>query len=625
MGTLRTSAGELRRFRCLPEGADRHTFSVVFEEGARKPQEPAAGAVPRPWAQPPACEAHVDVPHEVTRNGRYGASTPQPRQRYRCTRRPVNADGTPVLDDMGKPLVLRHVFTPALPRDHVHPDQDGCADCEELRGIHHGETAVARRHTWPTRIVARALLELSVGISYGEVSLWALRVADASAAQVALLLADGLTAAEATAVVEADAAAVEAASPVPSGREPVPRPRARARTRRPDSAAPTLVVVPKPRDPDDDRKVKHPRTAESNNAWHVAADWCEAFAPVVFEQVEERLRAATLVERTRLDVLVAAGRPLDRPQVLLLDDIPVYGRSHARGGVSRRDEGFYLLVAAEVAWGPTPSDPMTVIDQVLKLRAVRAMPKSNAPCWRLLLDELGYTPDFVVADAGTGIARAVETHFDPARTTFVPSLWHVAHAVEVGLAATPGAHVPGPTGKELRPELADHLSRLGRRMLLEAAAWTGWWDELEQLCVGLGLPRDKVRSRRKNYEGPLLTAIGRLGTFPQVPVSTGGLEKLMAKRVEPVLAMRRTGFANLERTNRLFDLVIAREHGAFDDLSAVVQLLRADAKKTVGRRGKGGWTVPLRGIADPRPESGRYSSLRDAMLVVELAERRGLT
>ena len=197
--------------------------------------------------------------------------------------------------------------------------------------------------------------------------------------------------------------------------------------------------------------------------------------------------------------------------------------------------------------------------------------------------------------------------------------------MRLGLKDTPGALVAGPTGKTLRTELADHLGKLSRAgALVNVASWTAWWDELEALCARLGLPRDKVRTRRNNYEAPFVAALPRLAAHPEVPVSTGGLEKVMSKRVEPLLAMRRTGFANIERTNRLFDLVIAREHGAFDDLTAVVALLRKDAKEAVGRNGKAGWSVPLRGIADPRPSDGRYSSLRDAMLVVELAELRGL-
>ncbi|NMM23901.1 MAG: hypothetical protein HHJ11_10445 [Phycicoccus sp.] len=624
-GLMVTTTGERRRYCCWPDGGESHSFSVPLGEQIVPP--------PRPWALPPECDEHQGVPHKVIRYGRYATSTPQPRQRYRCTREALNQDGTAALDDKGKPELLRHVFTPALPRDHVHPDEIGCAECEELRGAHRGETAVARRHSWPTRTVARALLELSRGGSYGDVSLWAQGSAEMAAERFAQLTGQGLSPAEARVALEAENAAEDAATQTagtaPSEVEPTPRPRARGRTRRPIAprSLPSPASPPKPSQGDDDtkRKVKNARTAASNNVWHVAADWCEAFAPVVFGKVEERLRTATLAERERLDGLLAAGKPLDQPQVLLLDDIPVYGRSHARGGTSRRDEGFFLLVAGEVVWGPAPPDPMTALDRSLKLRVVRAMPKSNAPGWRLLFDELGYAPDFVVADAGTGIARAVQEHFDPARTTFVPSLWHVGNAVRKGLAATRGAYVAGATGKELRPELADHLDRLGRTALRDTAAWTGWWEELEALCVRLSLPRDKVRSRRKNYEEPFITAIDRLRTFPQVPVSTGGLEKLMSKRVEPLLAMRRTGFANLERTNRLFDLVIAREHGAFDDLSAVVQVLRKDAENAVGIHGKAGWAVPLRAIADPRPEDGRYSSLRDATLIMELAQRRGLT
>jgi len=85
-----------------------------------------------------------------------------------------------------------------------------------------------------------------------------------------------------------------------------------------------------------------------------------------------------------------------------------------------------------------------------------------------------------------------------------------------------------------------------------------------------------------------------------------------------LLSMRRSGFGNIERTNNLFDLVVAREHEAFDDPSAVAALLRGDAGP------HGGWTVPLRAVADPRPRGGRYSSLRDATLLASLATERGL-
>ncbi|GAB3989470.1 hypothetical protein [Nocardioides marmoraquaticus] len=649
IGTYETESGTRRRYRCVPKGGDIHSFSVVEGIGARV------------WSPPPPCPRHVGS--RVVRNGTYGVRTPRPRQRYRCT----PADGS-------KP----HAFTPPLPRDHVHASEGGCPECEELRGFHHGETAVARRHSWPTRIVARALTQLARGGSYADTSRQALRTAERTAERHDELVSSGLTARQADAVVEAEEAAADRGEPPP----PVPPPgwddddtdtatetavledRARYRRRRrtkkqiaddaakaaaeaagepPPDEAPdpeAVVVAPDapevepaavvddepggPGDPDGPagkaarpRRAKNPRSAESHNVWHIAADWCEAFSPVIYEPVATRLREAAVADRARLDELAAAGASRVNPQVLLLDDIPVYGR--AGGGKSRRDEGFFLLVAAEVEWGPEPATPFEFADRKLRLRLVRAMPKSNAAGWRLVLDELGYDPDFVVADAGTGIARAIESHYDPTRTVFVPSLWHVAAAVRAGLADTRGALVKLPGGgKEPLPELRTHLGLLSRETIATVDAWSSWWDQLEDICRAKNLPLDRIRRRRRNYEPKFATAISALAGYPHVPVSTGGLETVMARQVQPLLALRRTGFGNLERTNRLFDLVVAREHGAFDELTDVVNLLRADASTA------GGWTVPLRDVSDPRPMGGRYSSLRDNLLITEIAESRGL-
>lgn len=90
-----------------------------------------------------------------------------------------------------------------------------------------------------------------------------------------------------------------------------------------------------------------------------------------------------------------------------------------------------------------------------------------------------------------------------------------------------------------------------------------------------------------------------------MPLSTGGLETLIAMRIDPLLERRRTGFGNIERTNHLLDLVVALEHGAFDNLAEVARQLRDDGAR------HGGWTVPLRDVAGPRPAGGYYSSLRD--------------
>lgn len=97
----------------------------------------------------------------MIRFGTYGKTTGKPRQRYRC----FPEDGSTV-----------HTFTPPLPREHVHEGHEQCDHCDELRGVHHGETSVARTHSWNTRTVARALEMLAAGESYAATSKWALRV-----------------------------------------------------------------------------------------------------------------------------------------------------------------------------------------------------------------------------------------------------------------------------------------------------------------------------------------------------------------------------------------------------------------------------------------------------------------
>jgi hypothetical protein len=373
-----------------------------------------------------------------------------------------------------------------LPREHVHVQEGSCAECEELRGFHHGETTVARRHSWPTRLVARALNELSRGGSYADVSRQALRAAERIAQRHEELVRAGLTEAQADAVVDAEEDAADRGLPAPAvesvltgedaaneeagdtaSEEAVREDRARYRRRRrpPRAADDADDAEGDPRQ----ARGKNPRSAESHDVWHIAADWTEAFAPVLFEPVEQQLRERTRAERVRLDALREADKVLDGPQVLLLDDVPVYGRDRGGSGRSRRDDGFFLLMAAEVKWGAPSDHPAECRSRRLRLRLVRAMPKSNAAASRLLLDELGYHPDFVVADTGTGIGRAVAGHFDPARTVFVPSR-HVAAAVKTGLADTRGALVPVPGGgKEPLPELRTHLAELARDGAIRSA------------------------------------------------------------------------------------------------------------------------------------------------------------
>lgn len=325
----RTDAALTHRFICTPLLGARHTFTVVLEV-----DQPAAVA---PAVDKPARPRHPGG--HVVHDGTYGRRSPIPRQRYRC------------FPDPGDRSVF-HSFTSDLPRQHIHPAGEQCEVCDEHRGVHHGEPAAARQHSLPARTVARGLEMLAAGGSYADVSRWALRLEAAEADKL-----DRRRAAHATAdrpdpaSTGAPAAAdqgVEGPSP-DAGAVRMPVQRRSGRT----SVKELRVVVT-----GDGTTRRHSRASvEARNVWHIAADWCEVFGPVVWHPLEERLRAQALTDRARLDTLKGAGSPLQRPQVLLIDDIPVYGKDGDGSARRRRGEGFFLLVAAEVAWSaPDPWD-----------------------------------------------------------------------------------------------------------------------------------------------------------------------------------------------------------------------------------------------------------------------------
>jgi hypothetical protein len=211
-----TRSGRRRQYRCTPVVGERHWFSVAVTDGG----VPAAS-----WSPPPACADHPAS--RVVRFGTYGKTTGKPRQRYRC-----------FPEDGSKP----HTFTPPLPREHVHEGHEQCDHCDELRGVHHGETSVARTHSWNTRTVARALEMLAAGESYAATSKWALRVSGTADRRVRTVVNE-----DGEIVLAADAA------------------------------------------------------SEARRSWHIAADWCEAFGPVVYAEVDARLRTQAQEERARLD------------------------------------------------------------------------------------------------------------------------------------------------------------------------------------------------------------------------------------------------------------------------------------------------------------------------------------
>ena len=355
------------------------------------------------------------------------------------------------------------------------------------------------------------------------------------------------------------------------------------------------------------------------NYWHTAADWVEAFSPVLWDHIDTRLRRAVAPRLLERDRLAAAGLANSLPVVVVIDEQPVFAKAKSEAGRRMGRPDWSVLVVAELHWRHHGDE----IRRDTRLRLVRAMPTADHLAWRLVFDELGYTPDFVIADGGEAQLKAMKA----IGTTFIPSLFHVRSNVTEALYETPGTStkVTATASRELRPELDDHLALLSRQVVqaMGSADWSKWWDDLEAILVSLGAPLDKVRKRRQRSEPAVANVLSVLAQNPHLPLSTGGIEVAIRRRIEPLLDGRAHAFANLERTNRLFDLVVCDDHGLFNKMSPVIDLLRSDGNDNHG------WATPLRDVTDPQPPtagrfSGRYSSLRDAVLVREVARSKGI-
>ena len=144
-GTRESSTGTRRRYLCTPLSGIAHHFTVVVTADALMVSPVAQ--------QPPPCPKHASG--KVVRDGTYGSRSPVPRQRYRCYPNPADKS-------------VFHSFVPPLARQHIHAAGERCDVCDEHRGVHRGEPAVARQHSWPARTVARGLDQLSRGASYAD-------------------------------------------------------------------------------------------------------------------------------------------------------------------------------------------------------------------------------------------------------------------------------------------------------------------------------------------------------------------------------------------------------------------------------------------------------------------------
>jgi hypothetical protein len=605
-GTRQVTSGLRRDYRCTPNGDKPHNFAVVI--GVEDEDEPVPVYLPAP-----PCPVHGKAARRA-RNGTYQRpGQPVRRQRYRCW---------PHTPDPDFPKGF-HNYTPPLPREHVHTGESHCQECEERRNVHHGDQTVARRQSWNLRVVAEGLEKLASGAdTYSSVGRWAWQATGRSRSRPAKL-------SEAERERRAKAAAWQKAvrTAEASGQRPPRKPRGLSLDPLPSAPA----VRRRRRDADGRelpaRRTPSARSAEARNRWHVAADWVEMYAPVLWQPLHERLLAAEAAEHARRAAMTDAERAADgRPQVLLLDDTPVNSRAAFDGRATLRSRReYFVLGAATIDWpARTDGPPPTPDDRHTRLRMLRAYPSNEATGWRLLFEELGFIPgerepEFVLADAGTGLRKGIDDYFQTA--VLVPSLFHIHKAVTEALVQqTPGAVVLTDHGKALRPELAAHLSWLtGERLRsITDAQWSAWWSDFEVLLDRLDLPPEKLAERRDSYKPTVAAALPALRANPGVPVSTGGFETLLRATVTTVLTGRGHGFANIERTNNLLDLVVCRNRGVFARRSEVLAKLRAETKE------HDGWAAAPRDVADPQPPApAAYSSLRDKDLLDQLARSRG--
>jgi hypothetical protein len=466
-----------------------------------------------------------------------------------------------------------HTFTPPLSREAVNYGVDDCTTCEELLSPHRGALTGARHTPWHLQLYAKALSDLSRGASYASVSL------------------------EMRAARDHVARHLNQAHDAYLGDAPF-------------FGDPTSSV----------------NAEEAKSAWHLAADLVEQYAPLIYQPVIQRVHAREARQREANDRLLAAnpGAPLAAPIVYVLDELPIYTRD--RKGARGSHLAWSLLAAVEILWRPgtTPAD---MPRRENRLRLARGYARADTTAWRLVLDELGTRPDFIVADASDAIANAVREHYPPGTVTIIPSLYHLHTSVRSGMLEKKQTVTYVEGNKVPRPELAKHLDKLTRDELLHLNRddWATWWDDITATVAALGAPIEKLIAQRRIYEERVAVALPVLRAQPHLPASNAAIENRLRASLDPFLTNRKHLYRNIARTNALLDLAVARAQGAFVNLDDVAHLIRQD------NEAHGGWAPTPRAVTDPQPHlvpgsdakrRRTYSSLRNPTLVTELAKHR---
>ena len=524
------------KFQCVPTvgKGKSHYFSVLRS---------ATGSAITTLDRPPDCREHELS--TVIRYGPTGRKRTVRKQRYRCT----PADGSDI-----------HYFTTPLPREEVRAGVETCSVCDELLSPHRGALGGARRTPWTLKNLAQALNDLSTGSSYATVSMEMRQRRDA--ARRHLVSHQG-------------------------GQDD-----------------PIVLSEDAP-----GSKAKSWTTEQSKNSWHLAADLVEQYSHLFFDKVNADMLAREAKIREENDAALTANpnAVLASPVVYILDEQPVTVHRRRSTRSSHQRNSWSVLVVVELVWHhkkqtePVDDEHPAKVEmptREARLRMVRAYPAGSALAWRLVLDEVGTRPDFIVSDCSPAILNAVNSHYGKGVVGHIPSLFHIHQNVRASLMKLPGASEMVNDRRVLIPALSKHLDYLRRDEVLNLAPrdWERWWDDLLVMVKGLGAPDTTIRDRRTVYQDRVADALPLLRKQPQLPASNASVENQIRLTLEPFTGSGRAHrYRNLARTNALLALAVCRSQGGLGDMDNISAVIRADNEKA------GGWAPLPRAVTDTQP------------------------
>ena len=324
---------------------------------------------------------------------------------------------------------------------------------------------------------------------------------------------------------------------------------------------------------------KNPRA----NAWQSGADWCEVFSPLLFDTWVAEINEVPMLPGYR---------------IVVLDDAPFYGGpKRVNGKGENQKQLFSVLVLTEYFRTSEASQRYQ-----RRTRLIRAFPSHTAGAYKLMFDEIGYIPDVIIADGSKPLKSLLDgLHATPegANVIWGPSPFHVVKQMRPVLKKmTDRGFVPG-----------DLTYRMENWTFLNSPQeWERWWHDLDNRMdtqsVAVGV---RPNTWRKTHYERVLKGLQWRAENPSSPGGTSGVESIITQQVKPFLGRRYKTFTNIERTNRLLDLLTLRMNGKMGDRAAITALLVADAEAEKG------YAPRPRTITDPRGAK----SLMDKSLVPE--------